>query len=225
MTFASDESALAAARMDQMYRRQRRIYDFSRKFYLLGRDGLIRALRACPDMRVLEIGCGTARNLILAARRYPDAEFFGIDISEEMLSTAAANIAREKLDDAIEVACADAAAFDPKQLFGVERFERVFISYSLSMIPVWRAVLERAVSVLATRGELHVVDFGDQERLPRWFGRSLRRWLRAFEVSPRSDLELQLQTLADYHGAELHFERLFRGYAQYAVLRFAQAAA
>ncbi|HRF07285.1 MAG TPA: class I SAM-dependent methyltransferase [Xanthobacteraceae bacterium] len=225
MTLATNESAHAAARMNRMYRRQRRIYDFSRKFYLLGRDGMIRGLHARNDMRVLEIGCGTARNLIVAAKRYPDAEFFGIDISAEMLATAAANIAREKLGDAIEIACADAAAFDPKQLFGVERFERVFISYSLSMIPVWRAVLERAVSVLAPHGELHVVDFGDQERLPRWFGRGLQRWLQAFDVSPRRDLELQLQALADYHGAELHFERIFRGYAQYAVLRFAQAAA
>lgn len=31
----------AAALMDAIYRRQRHIYDASRKFYLLGRDGLI----------------------------------------------------------------------------------------------------------------------------------------------------------------------------------------
>lgn len=219
MMLTRDESATAAANMDRMYRHQRRIYDLTRKFYLLGRDGMIRDLKPAPDTHVLEIGCGTARNLIHAAKRFPDADFFGVDISAEMLVTAGLNIAREKLDDAIEVACADATNFDPKALFGVERFERVFISYSLSMIPVWRAVIERAVAMLAPHGELHIVDFGDQRGLPGFFARALRHWLHLFHVTPRSDLEIQLRTLADYHHAELHFARPFRGYAQYAVLR------
>jgi S-adenosylmethionine-diacylgycerolhomoserine-N-methlytransferase len=219
-----NESAAAAANMDRMYRHQRHIYDLTRKFYLLGRDGMIRALKPAPDTYVLEIGCGTARNLILAAKQFPDADFFGVDISAEMLETAGLNITHEKLDDVIDVACADATNFDPKTLFGVERFERIFISYSLSMIPVWRAVIERAVTMLAPHGELHIVDFGDQRGLPRFFARALRHWLHLFHVTPRNDLEIQLRTLADYHHAELHFARPFRGYAQYAVLRLPHAA-
>ncbi len=224
MMLTRDESAIAADNMDRMYRYQRRIYDLTRKFYLLGRDGLIRGLNPAPDTHVLEIGCGTARNLVAAAKRFPDADFFGLDISEEMLITARENIAREKLDDAIEVICADATNFDAKALFGIERFERIFISYSLSMIPVWRAVLERAVAALSSGGQLHIVDFGDQRGLPPFFGRILCRWLELFHVTPRNDLELQLRTLAEQHGAELHFVRPFRGYAQYAVLRFPAAA-
>ena len=213
------ESAIAAANMDRMYRHQRRIYDLTRKFYLLGRDDLIRGLYPAPDTHVLEIGCGTARNLIAAAKRFPDADFFGLDISEEMLRTARENIAREKLDDAIEVASADATNFDARALFGVERFERVFVSYSLSMIPVWRTVLERAVAALARGGELHIVDFGDQRGLPGFFGRTLTRWLKLFHVTPRDELETELRTLATRERATLHFARPFRGYAQYAVLR------
>jgi S-adenosylmethionine-diacylgycerolhomoserine-N-methlytransferase len=220
-----DETAAAAANMDRMYRHQRRIYDLTRKFYLLGRDGMIRGLKPSPEMRVLEIGCGTARNLIVAAKYFPDADFFGLDISEEMLITARVNITRDLLDDAIEVAQADATNFDPKALFGVERFERIFISYSLSMIPVWRATLQHAMAKLAPQGELHIVDFGDQRGLPGVFARGLQRWLQLFHVTPRNDLEIQLQTLADYHNAELHFSRPFRGYAQYAVLRLPHAAA
>lgn len=220
-----DESAVAAHSMDRMYRHQRRIYDLTRKFYLLGRDGMIRGLNPAPEANVLEIGCGTARNLVVAAKRFPDANFFGIDISREMLATAKVNIARDMLDDAIEVARADATNFDPKALFAVERFERVFISYSLSMIPVWRLVLQRAMLMLASHGELHIVDFGDQRGLPSWFGRLLRSWLNAFQVTPCDDLEIQLRTLADYHHAELHFTRPIRGYAQYAVLRMGCAGA
>ena len=43
----------AAALMDRMYRRQRHIYDLSRKFYLLGRDEAITRLRPAPGDKVL----------------------------------------------------------------------------------------------------------------------------------------------------------------------------
>ena len=59
--------ASEAALMDRIYRRQRHVYDFTRKYYLLGRDELIERLAPPADSRVLEIGCGTARNLIAAA--------------------------------------------------------------------------------------------------------------------------------------------------------------
>lgn len=52
--------------MDDIYRIQRHFYDFTRKPYLLGRDVLIRELDLSADETVLEIGCGTARNLFIA---------------------------------------------------------------------------------------------------------------------------------------------------------------
>ena len=57
--------------MDGIYRHQRHIYDATRKFYLLGRDEMIEGLAVPSGGSVLEIGCGTGRNLIAAARRYP----------------------------------------------------------------------------------------------------------------------------------------------------------
>ena len=45
--------------MDKVYRRQRHFYDLTRKYYLLGRDRLVRQLNAKPGERVIEIGCGT----------------------------------------------------------------------------------------------------------------------------------------------------------------------
>ena len=71
----------AAALMDRMYRRQRHVYDLSRKFYLLGRDEAIARLRPAPRDKVLEIGCGTGRNLVRAAQVYPQARLFGLDVS------------------------------------------------------------------------------------------------------------------------------------------------
>jgi S-adenosylmethionine-diacylgycerolhomoserine-N-methlytransferase len=210
----------ATRRMNRMYRWQRHIYDATRRYYLLGRDQLIAGLRPDAGANVLEIGCGTGRNLVLAARRYPDARLFGIDVSTEMLTSAIAAISRVGLSKQVRVAHADGTAFDPRTLFDVASFDHVMISYSLSMIPDWRGVLEAAASRLKPGGRLHIVDFGNQERLPGMLRTLLLRWLAMFDVTPRDDLERVLSEIAGSSGANLAFERPFRGYAQYAVLTF-----
>jgi S-adenosylmethionine-diacylgycerolhomoserine-N-methlytransferase len=210
----------ATDRMNRMYRRQRHIYDGTRRYYLLGRDQLIAGLRPAAGASVLEIGCGTGRNLIMAARQYPDAKLFGIDVSTEMLTSAIAAISRGGLNRQIRVAHGDATAFDPQTIFGIASFDHVMISYSLSMIPNWKRVLERAASSLKAGGCLHIVDFGNQAGLPQFTRALLRRWLSMFDVTPRDELEGALQTIAVSRDARLRFERPFRGYAQYGVLMF-----
>src|ERR1700753_281397 len=156
----------ATGRMNRMYRLQRHIYDATRRYYLLGRDQMIAGLQPASGASVLEIGCGTGRNLVLAAKRYPDAYFFGVDVSTEMLTSALSAISRHGLASRIRVAHGDATNFDPQFSFGIPSFDRVTISYSLSMIPDWEAVLDSAIGHLAPGGRMHVVDFGGQERLP-----------------------------------------------------------
>lgn len=209
----------AAIAMDRMYRRQRYVYDFTRRYYLLGRDHLIRRLNPAGGDHVLEIGCGTGRNLVTAARRYKDTQFLGIDISREMLKSSGRAIARADLQSRVRVAFADAADIDPSALLGRPKFARIFISYSLSMIPDWPRVLDGAVRLLADGGELHIVDFGRQEHLPRWFRNALRQWLALFHVHPRDEMERTLMALAGRVNARLSIERPYLGYAQYAVLR------
>lgn len=171
---ATELPASHAELMDGVYRWQRHIYDLTRKYYLLGRDRLIAELDAPAGGTVLELGCGTGRNIILAARRYPESRFFGLDISAEMLETAQAAIARAGLSERVTLARADATAFDAGALFGQPAFDRVFVSYSLSMIPGWEKTVAEGLAVLAPGGSLHVVDFGQQEGLPRWFRALLR---------------------------------------------------
>ena len=207
-----------AERMDGVYRWQRHIYDLTRKYYLLGRDQMISGLDVPAKGTVLELGCGTGRNIALAARRYPDARFFGLDISAEMLETAAAAIAREGLSGRVALARGDATDFDAGAMFGVARFDRVFVSYSLSMIPGWEKTVSEALAALAPGGSLHVVDFGQQEGLPRWFRTLLRGWLRKFHVEPRQSLCEVLESEAERTGATFHFRTLYRGYAWLGVL-------
>jgi S-adenosylmethionine-diacylgycerolhomoserine-N-methlytransferase len=208
----------ARAHMDGIYRYQRYIYDATRKYFLFGRDHLLAELDPPAGGSILEAGCGTGRNLILAAWRYPGVRCYGFDISSEMLKTARAAIAKARLSERVTVAEGDAAAFDPQRLFGRTAFDRVFISYALSMIPAWRPALAAAFGAVAPGGRLHVVDFGQQAGWPRWFKAALSAWLARFSVEPRADLEQELGRLAAASGARLRFERLYGDYAQYAVL-------
>ena len=209
----------AAEAMDRMYRHQRHIYDLTRKYYLLGRDRLIARLNPREGAHVLEIGCGTGRNLIRAARRYPTALLHGVDVSAEMLAFAAHAVARAGFAERVIMARADATMFVASDLFGPVPFERVFISYALSMIPDWRAVLDRAIAALAPGGEMHIVDFGGQSGLPRHFTRLLRQWLALFAVAPRDDLPGELTARAARHDAFVTVDPICGGYAQHAILR------
>jgi S-adenosylmethionine-diacylgycerolhomoserine-N-methlytransferase len=229
-------TAASTALMNRIYRRQRHIYDLTRRFFLLGRNRLIADLAPGPGDAVLEIGCGTGRNLILAARRYPQAQFFGIDVSTHMLTSAIEAIERAGLESRVRVAHADATAFHPRLVFGQQRFERIMISYSLSMIPGWQGVLDVALSLLAKGGRLAIVDFGRQERLPATFRALLRAWLALFHVKPADSLEAELAARAardhsvnaragrspESRIAKLTVERPCRGYVIYAVVEAAR---
>ena len=205
-----------AALMDRVYRRQRHIYDLTRKHFLLGRDHLIAALDPPPGGSVLELGCGTGRNLIAAARLRPDAMYFGLDFSSAMLETARANVARAGFAGRIRLGRGDASRFESGPLFARRWFDRVFFSYSLSMIPPWREALANALAHMAPGGRLHVVDFGQQEELPTWFRSLLFAWIGGFHVEPRAELPRVIDDLARSEHLRATFNPLHRGYAWYA---------
>lgn len=217
MSAAEARASSAAGLMDRIYRYQRHIYDASRKFYLLGRDQLIDGLQPPKGGSVLEIGCGTGRNLIRIAQRYPDCACFGLDVSSAMLLTAQGSVAKAGLGQRIGLAQADATGFDPQALFGRAGFDRIVISYALSMIPPWQGVVAEALRRLSPGGSLHIVDFGDQAGLPAPFKAVLLRWLALFHVTPREDLPETVQALAEAAGADCRIGVPYRGYAVHAV--------
>lgn len=199
--------------MDKTYQHQRRIYDLTRKYFLFGRDHLIGELNPREGSHVLEVACGTGRNLQLAMRQYPRCAFYGLDISSQMLRSA-----QDKLGDRAQLAEADACDFDGQRLFQRRYFDRIFLSYGISMIPDWEAALREACAHLGPGGELHVVDFSDQSGLPDWFGSALNEWLRRFHVTPRRALDRVLDRIAQDIGATSRHGHLYRGYAQYGVI-------
>ena len=102
---------------------------------------------------------------------------------------------------------------------GQRSLTAIYFSYTLSMVPEWQTALRHAFSLLSEDGELHIVDFGQCEALPRGFRNMLFRWLDLFHVSPRADLRNELARLAKASGASVHFEAPYRGYAWLATIK------
>lgn len=208
-----EASASHARAMDRMYGVQRHIYDATRAYYLLGRDLLIKALAPPEGGTVLEMGCGTGRNLVATAKTYPSARLYGFDISQAMLETAGRAVHRNHLAGRITLAQADASDFTAQDTFGIKNFDRVFFSYTLSMIPAWQTAIDQGFNALKSGGELHIVDFGQCQGLPVVAKAGLYGWLRRFHVTPRQDLGECLAALSARTGADVTVTPLFRGYA------------
>ncbi|MEM1131724.1 MAG: class I SAM-dependent methyltransferase [Pseudomonadota bacterium] len=210
----SGDSNAHAAQMDDIYGGiQRHIYDITRKYYLFGRDTLIAALQAGQGETILEVGCGTARNSIVAAKQFPEAQFFGFDISSAMLASATKSVSKAGLNERIALTQGDATDFQPEAAFGIEKFDRVFCSYTLSMIPDWQATIRNSLSLLADGGQLLIVDFGDQHGWPGFFRRMLYGWLAKFQVTPRTELAEFCKELAKEQGVQCKVTQPYRGYA------------
>lgn len=198
--------------MDRMYRFTRHVYDLSRRYYLLGRDRLIQQMHTQPGDRVLEMGCGTARNLIKFNKRYPGRELYGLDAATVMLQTAQKNLSHS--DCNAKLVCEYAENLDHRKTFGLdEPFDAIFFSYSLSMMPTWPDAVDAALANLKPEGKLYVVDFWDQADLPRFPARMLQTWLRWFGVHFRPELIDHLQQRAGELHLDLHIDPVGPRYA------------
>lgn len=199
--------------MDRMYRHQRYFYDLTRKYYLLGRDKLIAQMNVRADENILEVGCGTARNLIILARKYKQSKFFGLDASSEMLKTSQEKVDAQRLEN-IELRVALADDFTFSETFGLSApFDTIYFSYSISMIPTWRESIQNALDNLKSGRSFYIVDFYDQASLPAWFQKILQSWLKQFHVKYPKELLPHLEDLEKQGLGQLTVIPLYRRYS------------
>jgi S-adenosylmethionine-diacylgycerolhomoserine-N-methlytransferase len=200
--------------MDRTYRRQRHVYDATRALFLTGRDSLLRGMNVRPGDRVLEVGCGTGRNLVRLAGMHPAARLYGLDASGEMLKTARAKLRRAGLDGKVPLAHCLAEDFDRERVFGLdEPFDVVLFSYALTMMPGRLRAVDAALAGLRPGGSIHIVDFWDGRGLPSVLRVLLARWLALFGVEHRDDLGEHLRELARRGEGSLALDPLAGRYA------------
>jgi S-adenosylmethionine-diacylgycerolhomoserine-N-methlytransferase len=203
----------AFEKMDRMYRYQRYFYDTTRKFYLFGRDKMIERMHVQPGEKVLEVGCGTGRNLAILAKKYPQTRFYGLDASSEMLKTAQAKVDAKNVSNvSLKLALAD--DFTYHETFGLdEPFDTICFSYSITMIPTWRESIANALENLKPGHNIYIVDFYDQKDLPQWFQKVLKIWLKQFHVHFWNDLMPHLESLEKQGLIKLKISEVFRRYS------------
>lgn len=162
-----DNPALGQLAIVRYYRMHARIYDLTRWTFLRGREELIRRVaKQCRPHHILEVGCGTGKNLLHLGRTFPEAQLWGLDLSPHMLGRARAKLRglRHRLT-LIE------APYDRPVAPG--RFDLVVFSYALSMFnPGWETALQIAGCDLSPQGAMAVVDFHDSpsKSFKQWMG-------------------------------------------------------
>ncbi len=139
------------------YRWHAKVYDWTRWSFLFGRGELVRrAISDPPPQRVLEVGCGTGRVLLDLARRLPDAELHGADLSGDMLRRAEQRLAPFRARVHLRESRYEG------NWAGQQGYDLVLFSYALTMMnPGWERVLEAARADLKPGGRIAVVDFHD----------------------------------------------------------------
>ena len=130
-----------------------------------------------------------------------------------MLETAQAKIdAANASNIELKTALADDFSFD-KTFDLTKPFDKIFFSYSISMIPVWRESIDNALRNLKLSGSFYIVDFYDQKDLPKAFQKLLQGWLKKFHVQFWDDLMPHLRSLDGRGAGKLSITPIFRRYA------------
>lgn len=171
------EAAVHGTALERYYRFHSRIYDATRWSFLFGREEVLRrVLRVGNPRRILEVGCGTGRNLVSLRRLFPEAHLTGVDLSEQMLAIAAT----KDLDDQVTLLRRSYSL--PVHADG-EAFDLVLFSYALSMFnPGWEQAIDAAWGDLDEGGIIAVVDFSHSRC--SWF----RRWMGVNHVRMENHL-------------------------------------
>lgn len=186
--------AAAGTAVEKYYRFHSRIYDATRWSFLFGRSAILKKIPGEPPRRILEVGCGTGRNLAELARRFPLAQITGVDLSAPMLDLARRKTAPFGLRVELHHQAYAAPLGDPPA------FDLVLFSYALSMFnPGFDTAIASARRDLASGGRIAVVDFHDTRF--GWF----ERWMGVNHVRMKGHLRPLLQSQFAPATDSLHF--------------------
>lgn len=174
-----DAACATHEKLNRYYAVHARIYDATRWTFLLGRNEILDVaageLSGIHAPRILEVGCGTGRNLEMLGRRMPRASLTGVDVCAPMLARARRRLGGLGLCRAGVTARLVQRVYDAPLEPGAH--DLVLFSYALSMFnPGFEQALDAACADLRPGGLIAVVDFHDTA------SGGFRAWMRANHV-------------------------------------------
>jgi len=111
---------------------------------------------------ILDIATGTADLAIALAKYNPQAHIIGVDISEKMLEIGKAKIAKQGLDNQIDLRLGDAAALPFESQF----FDAVTVAFGVRNFENLQQGLSEICRVLKPNGQVYILEFSMPERFP-----------------------------------------------------------
>ena len=174
------ESAPASTAIRSLFTRIAGIYDRLNRILTFGIDVIwrrraLKRLNTTPGT-VLDLATGTADFALAAARRFPEVEILGIDLTPAMLDVGRTKIARAGLDGRIELREGNALKLDLE----ASRFDTVLCAFGFRNFPDPARALCEVARVLEPGGRLLVLElFRPTSRI---LGGLTSLWLRL--VSP-----------------------------------------
>ena len=121
-------------------------------------------LNISPNDKILDLGCGTGRNVLLMNKYLSDSSLItGMDISENMERQFKENCKNFKNIEFINKRIDQPFKLD-------QEFDRVFISFVIHGFPheVRKTVIQNAYNNLKSGGKFHILDFAefDMTKMP-----------------------------------------------------------
>jgi S-adenosylmethionine-diacylgycerolhomoserine-N-methlytransferase len=201
-TGAAQEGKSTDHPLEKYYRFHSRIYDATRWIFLFGRNRIIKtAVLSCRPSRILEVGCGTGKNLVRLRQTFPGVSLTGLDLSGDMLE-----VARKKMAGAKPPVELLHRSYDRPVAPG--GFDLLVFSYTLSMFnPGWEHAIGTAYEDLRPGGTIAVVDFHDSTLA------AFKQWMAFNHVRMEGHLLPELQSR--FHSFVSETRRAYGGLWQY----------
>lgn len=147
-------SSQQGRKVEAYYRFHAQIYDATRWSFLFGRESLLDKIPDLPSQpHILEIGCGTGKNIERLSYYFPDASIVGIDLSSDMLQKAEKRLGST---NSVELRLGQYG----EHSFSYDSFDLILVSYSLTMFDEnIEEIFEQICKELKPNGYIATVDF------------------------------------------------------------------
>ncbi len=138
------------------------------------KNTLLEEANILPGQRVLDFGCGTATLTIMGKQKYPDADFVGLDVDENILRIAKKKMSKKGLDINIDI-------YDGFNLpYEDNTFDRVISSFVFHHLSTEQKkdILKQIYRILKPGGSVYILDFGNPQT---WIAKGVMRLFNLLE--------------------------------------------